>query len=47
LNVADLRNVFEDDRFVGEQGGGHAGERGVFRSAYANGAEERRASADY
>ena len=28
LNVADLGNVFEDDRLVGEQSGGHAGERG-------------------
>ena len=25
LDVAYLRNVFEDDRLIGEQGGGHAG----------------------
>ena len=46
LNVADLRNVFEDDGFVGEQGGGHAGKRGVFCAADADGAEQRLAAAD-
>ena len=47
LDVAHLRNVFENDRLVGEQGGGHAGEGGVFRSADADGAEQGRATADY
>ena len=47
LDVADLRNVFEDDGLVGEQGGGHAGERGVFRAADADGAEQRLSAADY
>jgi len=42
-----LRNVFENDGFVGEQGRGHAGERGVFRAADADGAEQRLAAADY
>ena len=47
LDVAHLRDVFEDDRFVGEEGGGHAGKRGVFRAADADGAEQRIAAADY
>src|ERR1700726_2683522 len=47
LNVAHLRNVFEDDRFVGEQGSGHAGKRSVFCAADADGAEQRFAAADY
>ena len=46
LDVADLGNIFEDDRFVGEQGGGHAGECGVFCAADADGAEQRLAAAD-
>ncbi len=32
LDVADLRDVFEDDLVFGEDGGGHAGEGGVFGS---------------
>jgi hypothetical protein len=32
LDVAHLRNVFQDDRFVGEQGRGHARECGVLRA---------------
>ena len=47
LNVAHLRNVFEDDRFVGEQRGGHAGKRGIFRAADAHGSKQRLAAADY
>ena len=47
FDVAHLRNVFEDDRFVGEQSGGHAGEGGVFCAADANRAEQRIAAADY
>src|SRR6266478_5356250 len=46
LNVAYLRNVFENDRFVGEQGSGHAGKRSVFSAADADGAEQRFAAAD-
>ena len=30
LDVADLGNVFEDDFVFGEDGGGHAGQGGVF-----------------
>ena len=47
FDVAHLRNVFEDHRLVGEQSGGHAGQGGVFRSTDADGAEQRRAAADY
>jgi hypothetical protein len=47
LNVAHLRNVFEDDGLVSEQGCGHAGKRGVFSAADANGAKERLTAADY
>ncbi len=46
LNVAHLRNIFEDDRLVGEQGGSHAGEGGILGAADANGAEQRVATAD-
>jgi len=47
LNVAHLRNVFEDDWFFGEQGGGHAGQRSIFCAADADRAEQRLAAADY
>ena len=47
LDVAHLRNIFENDGFVGEQGGGHAGERGVLCAADANRAEQRISAADY
>ena len=47
LDVADLRDVFEDDFAFGEDGGGHAGERGVFCSGDFDGAEKRVAAAYY
>ena len=47
LDVADLGNVFEDDLVLGEDGGGHAGERGVFCSGDLDGAEKRVAAAYY
>ncbi len=47
LNVADLRNIFEDDGLIGEQGGGHAGKRGIFCAADAHRAEQRLSAADY
>ena len=47
LDVANLRNVFQDDRFVGEQGGGHAGKRGVLGAADANCAQQRLSAANY
>src|SRR5271157_412525 len=46
LNVADLRNVFEDDGLIGEQGCGHAGKGSVFGAADADGAEQRLSAAD-
>jgi hypothetical protein len=46
LDVADLRDVFEDDGLIGEQGGGHAGQGGIFGSADADGAEQRLSAAD-
>ena len=38
LDVTDLGDVFEDDLVFGEDGGGHAGEGGVFCSGDFNGA---------
>lgn len=46
FDVADLRDVLEDDGFVGEQGGGHAGKGSVLGAADANGAEQGVAAAD-
>ena len=40
VDVANLGNVFEDDRLIGEQGGGHAGQRGIFCAADADRAEQ-------
>ena len=45
LDVADLRDVFEDDFVFGEDGGGHAGERGVLCAGDLDGAEEGISSA--
>ena len=47
LDVADLRDVFEDDFVFGEDGGGHAGERGVLCAGDFDGAEKRVAAAYY
>jgi hypothetical protein len=47
LYVADLRNIFEDNLVLGENGGGHAGKGGVFCSGDFNGAEKRVAAAYY
>ena len=46
LDVAHLGNIFQNDRLVGEQSGGHAGKRGVLRAADANRAEQRIAAAN-
>src|SRR5438045_4067269 len=46
LDIAHLRDVFEDDWLVGQQGGGHAGKGGIFRAADADGAEQRLSAAD-
>ena len=34
-------NIFQDDRFVGEQGSGHGGKGGIFGAADANRAQQR------
>jgi hypothetical protein len=40
FDVADLGDVFQDDLALGEDGGGHAGERGVLCSGDLDGAQE-------
>ena len=45
-DVANLGNVFEDHRFVGEKGRGHRGQRGVLGAADANRANKRVAATD-
>jgi hypothetical protein len=47
LNVADLGNVFEDYRFVGQQSRGHGRERGILGAADANCSEQGIAAANY
>ncbi len=47
FDVAHLRDVFEDDGFLGKQGRGHAGKGSVFRAADADRAEQRIAAANY
>ncbi len=47
LDVANLRDVFEDDFALGKDGGGHAGKRGVLSSGDLDGAEKRVAAAYY
>ena len=46
LDVADLGNVFERDLVLSEDGGGHAGEGGVFCARDADGAHQRIAAAN-
>ncbi len=46
LDVPDLGDIFKDDFVLGEDGGGHAGERGVFGSGDFDGTEERVTAAD-
>src|ERR1700680_4224144 len=40
LDVTNLGNIFENDGLIGEQGSGHAGERGIFGATDANGTEQ-------
>ena len=47
LDVADLRDVFEDDLVFGEDGGSHAGEGGVLGSGDFDGAEKGIAATYY
>ena len=46
LDVADLRDVLQDDLVLGEDGSGHAGQSGVLCAGDFDGAEERIASAN-
>ena len=46
LNVANLRNVFQDDGLFGKQGRSHRRQRGIFRTADAHGAQQRIAAAN-
>jgi len=46
LNVADLRDIFQDDGLVGEQGRGHARQGGIFRAADADRSEQRLSAAN-
>ena len=45
-DVAHARNIVKMDVFIGEQSGGHRGQRGVFRAADADDAFEPAASVD-
>ena len=47
FDVLNLGDVFEDDLFFGEDGGGHAGEGGVLGSGNFDGAEKGVAAAYY
>ena len=47
LDVAHLRNVFENDRFLGEQGCRHARQRGVLRATDADRPQQGIAAANY
>ena len=47
FNVAHLRDIFQDDGFFGEQGGGHGRQRGVLGAADANCPQQRIAAANY
>ena len=47
LDVAHLRNVFENHRLVGEQGRRHGGQCGVLRAADADRSEQRVAAANH
>ena len=47
LDVAHLRNVFQDDRLVGQQSRGHRGQSGILRAADAHRAQQRIAAANY
>ena len=47
LDVTHLRDIFQNDRLVGEQGGGHRRQGGVLGSADANCPQQRIAAADY
>ena len=47
FNVAHLRDIFQNDGFVGEQGRGHGRQRGILGAADANCSQQRIAAANY
>ena len=47
LDVAHLRNIFQDDGFFSEQGRGHGRQGGVLGAADANCSQQRIAAANY
>ena len=47
LNVAHVRDIFQDDRLVGEQGGGHRGQCGILGAANADAAHQGIATTNY
>ena len=47
LDVTHLRNVFQNDRLIGEQGRGHRRQRSVLCAADAHGPQQRIAAAYY
>ena len=46
FDVAHLRNIFQDDWLVGEQGSGHGRQSGILGAADANRAQQRIAAAN-
>ena len=46
LDVAHLRDVFQNDGLFGKQRGGHSRQGGIFRAADAHGAQQRIAAAN-
>src|SRR5450755_4070638 len=46
-DVTNLGNVFENDRFIGEQSGSHGGEGGILGATDPNRAHQRITAADY
>ena len=47
LYIAHLRNVFQDDGFVGQNGGSHGRQGGILGPADANCPQQRIAAADH
>ena len=47
FDVANLRDIFQNDRFIGEQGSGHGRQSCVLGAADADCSQQRIAAADY
>ena len=46
LNIANVRNIFENHWFFSEDSGRHRGQRSVLRSAYTDGSDQGIATTD-